>query len=98
MALCYHPLSQSPDWGIMQCRGVVNTAVMTTTRQPGESRAAAGGGRTETFALVTFYLHHFREGSGPPCACVGDINNVLRHKDFPATSHDISTELWDNET
>ena len=79
--------------------GVVNRAVMTTTRHrdrdgAGESRAAAG---QETFALVTFYLHHFREGSGPSTVWA-DINNVSGHKDFPATSHDIpNTELRDTE-
>ena len=51
--------------------GVV-TSVSDNNNQTSEpGKAETEQLQTETFALVTFYLHHFREGSGPLCALCG---------------------------
>ena len=63
--------------GIMQCW--VLSTVITTTRHRSQRRGAGESSRRQCraaagwadFALVTFYLRHFREGSGPPCALCG---------------------------
>lgn len=39
------------------------------TSEPGKAEPETE--QLQTFALVTFYLHHFREGSGPLCALCG---------------------------
>ena len=62
--------------------GVVTSDNNNQTSEPGKAEPETE--QLQTFALVTFYLHHFREGSGPSSVWA-DINNVSGHKDFPAT-------------